>query len=96
MGDVRGTDSPDPVRVIASPVTLGWLLDFGTVALERAAFLETAPLVAQRPVDRDRVAGMLLGLALGDSLGNTSEALVPGVRAALYGEIRDYLPNRHG
>ncbi|MBM4419122.1 MAG: ADP-ribosylglycohydrolase family protein, partial [Chloroflexi bacterium] len=36
------------------------------------------------------------GLALGDSLGNTSEALVPGVRAALYGEIRDYLPNRHG
>lgn len=42
---------------------------------------------------RDRVEGMLLGLALGDSLGNTSESRSPGQRSAEHGEIRDYLPN---
>ena len=41
----------------------------------------------------NRAEGMLLGLAIGDSLGNTSESLVPVERLARYGEIRDYLPN---
>jgi ADP-ribosylglycohydrolase len=38
---------------------------------------------------------MMLGLAIGDSLGNTSEGRNPGERAASFGEIRDYRPNRH-
>ena len=38
---------------------------------------------------------MMLGLAIGDALGNTSEGQVPSVRRGRYGEIRDYLPNRH-
>jgi ADP-ribosylglycohydrolase len=38
---------------------------------------------------------MLLGLAIGDALGNTSEGLFPAQRQARHGEIRDYLPNRH-
>ena len=42
----------------------------------------------------DRVRGALVGLAVGDSLGNTSEAMAPAARAAAHGEIRDYLPNR--
>ena len=42
----------------------------------------------------DRVRGMLLGLAVGDSLGNTSEGLKPAERRRAHGEIRDYLPNR--
>ncbi|MEQ8710238.1 MAG: ADP-ribosylglycohydrolase family protein [Rhodospirillales bacterium] len=41
----------------------------------------------------DRVDGMLLGLAIGDALGNTSEGLDPARRRELHGEIRDYLPN---
>jgi ADP-ribosylglycohydrolase len=45
-------------------------------------------------LDFDRVEGMLLGLAIGDALGNTSEGMRPGERLAAYGEIRDYLPNR--
>lgn len=45
--------------------------------------------------DWDRVAGMLEGLAIGDSLGNTSESRLPADRGAAHGEIRDYLPNRH-
>jgi ADP-ribosylglycohydrolase len=36
---------------------------------------------------------MLLGLAIGDALGNTSEGMDPATRRRRYGEIRDYLPN---
>jgi ADP-ribosylglycohydrolase len=36
---------------------------------------------------------MLLGLAIGDSLGNSSEGMTPARRRAHHGEIRDYLPN---
>ena len=46
------------------------------------------------PSTGDRVRGMLLGLAIGDSLGNTSEGMTPGRRRHAHGEIRDYLPNR--
>ena len=38
---------------------------------------------------------MLLGLAIGDALGNTTEGMGPGERRAAYGEITNYLPNRH-
>lgn len=41
----------------------------------------------------DRAEGMLLGLAIGDSLGNTSEAMMPDRRAERHGVIRDYLPH---
>ena len=47
------------------------------------------------PLAADRVRGMLLGLAIGDALGNTSEGLTAAERAARFGEIRDYLPNPH-
>jgi len=56
------------------------------------------PLPPEPPRDDalpERVAGMLLGLAIGDSLGNTSEGMLAGERGALHGEIRDYLPNRY-
>lgn len=51
---------------------------------------------------RDRVCGMLLGGAIGDSLGNTSEGMAPAERRDIFGrdfgdgngDIRDYLPNR--
>jgi ADP-ribosyl-[dinitrogen reductase] hydrolase len=46
-------------------------------------------------VEWDRIEGMLLGLAIGDALGNTTEGLTPARRRAQHGEIRDYLPNRH-
>ena len=36
---------------------------------------------------------VLLGLAIGDALGNTSESLPVPERAARYGEIRDYPTN---
>ncbi|GAB4451718.1 MAG: ADP-ribosylglycohydrolase family protein [Anaerolineae bacterium] len=38
---------------------------------------------------------MLLGLAIGDALGITSEGKLPAHRHEMYGEIRDYLPNKY-
>ncbi|MBX3023783.1 ADP-ribosylglycohydrolase family protein [bacterium] len=38
---------------------------------------------------------MLLGLAIGDALGNPTESSLPGARFSEYGEIRDYVANRH-
>jgi len=35
---------------------------------------------------------MLLGLAIGDALSNTSEGMTPAHRASVHGEIGDYLP----
>ncbi|MBM3490209.1 MAG: ADP-ribosylglycohydrolase family protein [Alphaproteobacteria bacterium] len=53
-----------------------------------------APFVGQR-VAADRVRGMLLGLAIGDALGNTSEGQTPQDRRERYGEIRHYLSNHY-
>ena len=46
------------------------------------------------PVPPDRIRGMLLGLAIGDALSNTSEGMTPAHRASVHGEIGDYLPIR--
>ncbi|MHB8862749.1 MAG: ADP-ribosylglycohydrolase family protein [Pirellulaceae bacterium] len=43
----------------------------------------------------DKVEGMLLGLAIGDALGITTEGMLPAERRAQHGEVRNYLPNRH-
>ena len=48
-----------------------------------------------QPVAENRIWGMLLGLAIGDSLGNTTEGQLPSNRRERYGEVRDYLPNRY-
>lgn len=37
----------------------------------------------------------MLGLAIGDSLGNTSESMLPDKRKAAHGWLDHYLPNRH-
>jgi ADP-ribosylglycohydrolase len=41
-----------------------------------------------------RIEGMLLGIAIGDSLGNTTETMTPEQRKQEYGLITDYLPNK--
>lgn len=45
--------------------------------------------------DYDRVEGMMLGIAIGDALGITSEGMLPAKRHELFGEIRSYIPNRY-
>lgn len=66
-----------------------------SIALQPAEFLRSTPTPGQMPAWQ-RVEGMLLGLAIGDALGNTSESMTPRARRERHGEIRDYLPNRHG
>ncbi|MCI0447277.1 ADP-ribosylglycohydrolase family protein [bacterium] len=44
--------------------------------------------------DFAKVEGMMLGLAVGDALGNTTEGLSPAIRADSFGEVREYLMNR--
>ena len=61
----------------------------------KSALLQGPGQTVGGPVPPDRLRGMLLGLAIGDALGNTSESLSPAERVAQYAEIRDYLPNRH-
>jgi ADP-ribosyl-[dinitrogen reductase] hydrolase len=72
-------------------------------ALHRGGLLRVAALPSppsSRPDDgtapsADRVAGILLGTAIGDALGNTSESCTPHDRRASHGEIRGYLANRN-
>ena len=88
----------DPVRPTAARsnrALFDKLMSEGRLTMTRTPLFETAPRAHDRPVDPDRVEGLMLGLAIGDALGNTSESMLPGARARTHGEIRDYLPNRN-
>lgn len=65
------------------------------IRLEQSPFLAEAPPSLPHPFDFDRVEGMLLCLAVGDALGNTTEGMLPGKRKAQHGWIRNYLPHKH-
>lgn len=67
--------------------------DENLIAIKRGKIFDTLPSPHTQEAGFDRIDGMLLGLAIGDSLGNTSESMTPAQRRARYGEIRDYLPN---
>jgi len=69
------------------------LVASGAVEIEPAPFLDESPPALPQGFDFDRVEGMLLALAIGDALGNTSEGLFPADRRDCFGEIRDCLPN---
>jgi ADP-ribosylglycohydrolase len=63
----------------------------GRIAAARGPIFETQPLHLPAGFDFGRVEGMLLGLAVGDSLGRTSESRSPADRHAAFGEIRDFV-----
>ncbi|MBL0939022.1 MAG: ADP-ribosylglycohydrolase family protein [Gemmatimonadaceae bacterium] len=60
---------------------------------ERLAILPPAPPV-DAPDLADRVRGMLLGVAIGDALGNRTESMNPAEREAEFGRITGYLPSK--
>lgn len=70
------------------------LLDVGAIRLQPAPLLGSTPEPLETDDLEDRVRGMLLGLAIGDALGATSEGMNPTVRRSRIGEVRDYLPHR--
>lgn len=74
--------------------TLDLLFERELINLQRGAIFSTRPPTLTS-VDRDRIDGMMLGLAIGDALGAGSESMEPAKRLAMFGEIRDYQPNNH-
>lgn len=64
------------------------------IRLEHGHIFAVAPEPLGTDFDFGRIEGMMLGLAIGDALGNTTESWFPRERRARFGEIRDYLPNR--
>ncbi len=72
---------------------LSWLVRKGIVNMPEVKMLyDDLPEIN---VDLERLKGMLLGIAIGDSLGNTSESLTPAKRRRIYGWIDGYLPNKN-
>ncbi len=74
---------------------LDHLFTTGRIRVQRSALFDAPPAPLPPTLTWERIAGMLLGLAIGDALGNTSESQNPPQRRERYGEIRDYLPNRY-
>ena len=66
-----------------------------TIPLRKGRIFDVPASPKPDSFDFDRVEGMLLGAAIGDSLGAPTESSVPHVRAERFGEVRDYLPNRY-
>ena len=79
-------------KIAASPQRmLQGLLAMGKIDLCDAPLLHSPPPAFPSGPDWDRVEGMLLGVAIGDALGQRSEGMLPRERRAEFGEIRDYL-----
>jgi len=68
------------------------LLTNSTIRLKDSELLYRPPPPLPDSFRFEKVEGMLLGLAVGDALGCTTEGKQPHQRHALYGEIKDYLP----
>jgi ADP-ribosylglycohydrolase len=80
---------------VTGPVLFERLHRDGRLKMSRSPLFDAPAPHRGRSIDPDRVRGMMLGLAIGDALGNTSEGMSPGERRRRYGEIRNYLPNRY-
>jgi ADP-ribosyl-[dinitrogen reductase] hydrolase len=79
----------------ASSALLRQLLHEGAVRSHEQPALWEVPPARTASLTFDKVEGMLLGVAIGDALGSTTEGQLPDERRAAHGEIMDYLPNRH-
>lgn len=66
----------------------------GRIRIQNSDILYQTPPPLPKSFGFGKVEGMLLGLAIGDALGATSEGLKPEERHDLYGEIRYYLPGK--
>ncbi|MBN1848322.1 MAG: ADP-ribosylglycohydrolase family protein [Deltaproteobacteria bacterium] len=65
------------------------------IDLKRGDLFDTSPNPMPDNFDFSRVEGMMLGLAIGDSLGRPTEGMLPENRRSRFGEIRDYLPSSY-
>ena len=71
------------------------LIEDNAIRIKRGAIFDNNLPPKPMDFDFDRVEGMLLGVAIGDALGITSEGMLVSERKARFGEIRGYIPNRY-
>jgi ADP-ribosylglycohydrolase len=64
----------------------------GTLRIHITDMMRHAPAPLPSDFDYSKVEGMLLGVAVGDSLGAISEGMLPVDRKRKFGEIRNYVP----
>ena len=69
------------------------LFEARKIDIRRSDLFDTVPDPMPKNLDFGRVEGMMLGLAVGDSLGKPTEGMLPENRRARLGEIKDYLPS---
>ena len=74
---------------------LNELFETKTIDIRRGPIFEAPAVPVAEDFDFGRIEGMMLGLAIGDSLGITTEGMLPRTRREIHGEIRDYIPNRY-
>jgi ADP-ribosyl-[dinitrogen reductase] hydrolase len=74
---------------------LNQLFEKNEIRIQRSGIFDLSVSPKISDFDFDKIERMLLGLAIGDSLGITTEGMLPQQRYAIYGESRDYIPNRY-
>jgi len=74
---------------------LNELFEKQAIDIRRGPIFDTPVVPVAEDFNFDRIEGMMLGLAIGDSLGITTEGMLPRTRRDIYGEIRDYIPNQY-
>jgi len=66
----------------------------GIIRLCDGELLHKTPAPLPPDFDIGKIEGMLLGVAVGDSLGANAEGKTPAERRRIFGEIRDYVPGK--
>lgn len=74
---------------------LAKLFTSGAIRLQPGTLFANAVAPKPSTFDFGKVEGMLLGIAVGDALGATTESMTPSQRRKAHSEIRDHIPNRH-
>jgi ADP-ribosylglycohydrolase len=70
------------------------LIEHGAIRVCDSHIFRNLPKALPPSLSFEKVEGMLLGVAVGDALGATTEGKLPADRYRLFGEIRDYIPGR--
>lgn len=91
MGNARQSGSSYRECAVTNREWLLRLAETGEIQVRVGAPFSRVPGNLPDGFDFDRIEGMMLGLAIGDALGNPAEGCTPHDRQVRHGEIRDYL-----
>jgi ADP-ribosylglycohydrolase len=70
------------------------LITKGVIRICDSPIFSKTPKTLPLDFSFDKVEGMLLGVAIGDALGATTEGKLPADRYLLFGEIKNYTPGK--